>query len=119
MASSLHKVILIVDDEEDIRETLRDAFEEEGYVVEVAADGQHALEMLERITPSIVLLDLLMPVLDGNAVFARMRADERWSAIPVIFSTSDPARAPAGELVIRKPVDLTRLITTVARTCAS
>lgn len=115
----MRKIVLIVDDEEDIRETLRDAFELQGYDVEVAEDGQRALDVLERIQPSIVLLDIMMPVLDGNAVFVRMRADPRWASIPIIFSTSDPARAPAGELVICKPVDLRRLIAVVARTCAT
>lgn len=112
----MSKPILIVDDEEDIREVLKDAFELEGYEVVLAEDGEQALVVLERIDPCMVLLDIIMPRLDGVAVYEKMRAHERWSKIPVIFSTSDPSRAPAGVLILRKPVDLDVLIATVAKT---
>jgi len=107
--------ILIVDDEAAIRETLKDVFEDEGYRVELVEDGHQALLALERVDPCVVILDLIMPVLDGLAVLERMRAEPRWADIPVVVSTSDPSRAPAGVLILRKPIKLDLLLDTVAR----
>ena len=110
--------ILIVDDEPEIRDTLKDVFEDEGYHVVLAEDGSQALQALRRLQPCIVILDLIMPVLDGIAVLARMRAHPDWAEIPVVISTSDPSRAPAGVLILRKPIKLDLLIDTVDSACA-
>ena len=109
--------IVIVDDEETICETLKDVLEEEGYDVEVAADGIDALALLRRLpaAPRMILLDLLMPRMDGNAVLSTMRADPALAAIPVVISTSDPSRAPSGVLIMKKPVDLDVLLDTVRK----
>lgn len=66
--------ILITDDEKNIRLMLRIALEQEGYVVEEAADGAEALEAIARCLPDLLMLDLNMPVLDGMAVLERLRA---------------------------------------------
>jgi CheY-like chemotaxis protein len=113
------KTIVVVDDEEAICETLKDVFEEEGYPVEIAQDGVAALELLRRMTvaPGMVILDLLMPRMDGNAVYAAMKADPALMDIPVVISTSDPSRAPSGVLIMKKPVDLDLLLDTVRKSC--
>jgi CheY-like chemotaxis protein len=67
--------------------------------------------------PCVVILDLLMPVLDGNQVYERMQADERFKRVPVIVSTSDPRRAPSGVMTLKKPVDLERLLSAVQMHC--
>lgn len=105
--------ILIVEDEKDARDTLKDAFEDAGYSVRVAGDGVEALAMLEAKAPDVMLLDLVMPVMSGNEVYDAMQRDARWSAIPVVITTSDPSRAPQGALVMRKPLDLRRLLDVV------
>jgi CheY-like chemotaxis protein len=70
--------VLVVDDDRAIRETLRAALEEEGYVVAEAANGALALDILRGTpSPSVVLLDLRMPVLDGAQVLKAVAADER------------------------------------------
>ncbi len=109
--------IVIVDDEEVICETLKDVLEEEGYTVEVAADGVDALALLRglAVPPRMILLDLLMPRMDGNAVLRALRADPALAEIPVVISTSDPSRAPSGVLIMRKPVDLDMLLDTVRK----
>lgn len=113
-------MILIVDDEPDIRESLEEFFQDEGFPVRTAADGGAALASLERgELPCVVILDLLMPVLDGNQVYERMRADPRWSQVPVIVSTSAPERAPSGAMIMRKPVNLDRLLGMVRRHCTA
>lgn len=110
--------VMIVDDEPDIRESLQEFFEDEGFAVSTAANGAEALELLEKgPLPCVVILDLMMPILDGNEVYARMQRDPRLSSVPVIVSTSDPSRAPSGVLIMRKPIDLNRLLGTVRHHC--
>jgi len=112
------KVVVIVDDEPGICGTLQDVFEDEGYEVRCAADGARALEVLNQLPnpPCVVLLDLMMPVLDGNAVYRAMKADPRLRDVAVVITTSDPSNAPAGVLIMKKPIQLKVLIDAV-RTC--
>jgi CheY-like chemotaxis protein len=106
--------VMIVDDERDIRDTLEEFFRDEGFDVATAANGAEALEQLSNgDLPDTVLLDLIMPVLGGGEVYARMQADERLKKVPVIISTSDPSRAPSGVLIMKKPIDLNRLLVAV------
>ena len=110
-------MIVVVDDEETICETLKDVLEEEGYTVACALDGVEALSLLRGMTvlPRMVILDLLMPRMDGNAVLTTLKADPALADIPVVVSTSDPSRAPSGVLIMRKPVDLDMLLDTVRK----
>ena len=77
-----------------------------------AKDGRDALDQLRQNArpPAVVILDLVMPVLDGLRVFDAMQDDPALSRIPVIVSTSNPLNAPAGAVVMPKPVKLERLI---------
>lgn len=103
--------VIIIDDERDVRDALREVFEDEGYRVQVAADVREGMAVLRASTPPcVVILDLVMPVMSGIKVYAEMLADERLRNIPVLVSTSDPSRAPAGVLLMKKPVDLNRLL---------
>jgi two-component system, sensor histidine kinase and response regulator len=104
--------ILIVDDDDDLRDTLRDAFEGRSYRVATAANGQQALDLLRGAgeLPDVILLDLTMPVLDGVGLYRAMQLDPKLARIPVVVSTADPARAPAGLRVVPKPVKLSRLL---------
>lgn len=105
--------ILIVDDDENIRDSLREAFEEAGYAAVTASNGREALELLTQRTsrPACVILDLVM---DGSRVYQAMQADAALAKIPVIVPTSNPARAPSGVIVVPKPLQLDRLLDTVA-----
>jgi CheY-like chemotaxis protein len=109
------KTVVVVDDERDIRDTLRDAFEDEGYAVATAANGEEALGLLRKTQrPCVVIVDIIMPVMSGSELYSALRADPALKDIPVVVSTSDPSRAPAGVLIMRKPIDLDRLIGAVA-----
>ena len=111
--------VLIVDDEADLRETLQDVFEDEGYVVLTASNGCEALLLLgEADLPCAVILDLFLPLVSGGEVYAQMQGDPRLARVPVIISTSDPSRAPEGVPIMRKPVDIGRLLSAV-RKCSS
>lgn len=110
--------VLIVDDEADIRDSLQELFQDEGYAVVTAADGAAALDSLRGDSlPCIVILDLLMPGVSGNEVYETMQRDPRLAKIPVIVSTSDPSRAPSGVLIMKKPVNLVRLLGAVRQHC--
>ncbi|HVW24529.1 MAG TPA: response regulator [Polyangiaceae bacterium] len=110
--------VLIVDDDDDIRDTLKELCEDEGYEVTTAANGAEALRALAGpVPPCVVVLDLIMPVVSGNEVFAAMQQDPRLSGVPVIVSTSDPSRAPSGVLVMKKPIELERLLRAIERYC--
>ncbi len=80
------KKILVVDDEEFIRELYRDELAEEGYRVELAADGQEALSKMGTFRPDLVTLDVKMPGLDGIEVLRRIR--EKDASVPVLLVTA-------------------------------
>ena len=109
------RTVLVVDDEADIRESLRDALSDEGYAVFVAGNGKEALELLPGLTrPCAVILDVIMPVMSGTEFYEAMRANPSLADIPVLMSTSDPSRAPSRVPVMRKPINLDRLLTALA-----
>lgn len=79
------QVILIADDEPQIRELLALYFSKEGFVVEEAGDGAEAIVKVQQIKPSLLLLDIMMPVLDGLEVCRQVR---KISVIPIILLTA-------------------------------
>jgi len=89
----MSRSILVVDDEPDIRLLARMTLETQGHDVAEAGDGEEALEMIERETPDLVLLDIRMPELDGWGVLERLRADARLERLSVVMMSahSDPA----------------------------
>jgi two-component system cell cycle response regulator len=82
--------ILVVDDDPAMRQTLALLLGEQGFAVTTAADGHGLLRELERETPDLVLLDVLMPELDGFELLERVKQDDRWAALPVIMVSSLP-----------------------------
>jgi CheY-like chemotaxis protein len=118
------KCILIVDDDVDIRETIRDVLEDEGYRVIVASDGANALGLLRRgVVPRLILLDLMMPVMNGWEFREELQRDPALSAIPIVVLTGDGSAAAKAEALhaasyVRKPVDLEPLLACIARLCS-
>ncbi len=84
--------ILIVEDEPHIRELLRMQLELNGFEVEEACDGVEALEQAERLHPDVVLLDVMMPRMDGYETLRRLRASYSTRSIPVIMLTAKNTR---------------------------
>ena len=80
--------VLVVDDDPKSRDVLRRTLTKEGWTVAEAANGHEALDHLERGRPALVLLDLMMPEMDGFEVLERMRREEAWRDIPVIVVTA-------------------------------
>ncbi len=85
---SLHANILIVDDVEDNLEILGDLLTFDGYNVKAARSGEAALKLAQESRPDLILLDILMPGMDGFEVCSRLKADDRTKDIPVIFVSS-------------------------------
>lgn len=79
------KTILIVEDDANIRELLHLYLEQEGYHIETAQDGADGLRMFKRVHPDLVLLDLMMPVMDGTQMIRELRG---FSKTPVIILTA-------------------------------
>lgn len=86
----MQKKILLADDDPDVVEVVSMLLEDEGYEVVTARDGAEALEKIKLENPDLIILDLLMPHVDGFAVFDMLRDPryERWSRIPVVILTS-------------------------------
>jgi DNA-binding response OmpR family regulator len=82
------KKILVVDDEIDLVETLRFPLELEGYHVLVSHDGEDALNQARKEKPDLILLDLMLPKLDGYKVCRLLKFDERYKHIPVLMLTA-------------------------------
>jgi two-component system phosphate regulon response regulator PhoB len=82
-------MILIVDDQPDIARALAMLLEDSGYSAEVAESGREALDKLRRTTPQAVILDMMMPDIDGSAVLRAMRSDPDMQNVPVVVFSAD------------------------------
>ena len=112
--------ILIVDDEFGLAEIVAEMLAERGYRVAIAINGALALEQMATSRPDLVLLDCMMPILDGPGVVRAMQADAALSRVPVVIMTATPHAVPpeAAELVaalLPKPFTPKALFDTVAR----
>jgi DNA-binding response OmpR family regulator len=83
-----HKKVLIVEDEKPLADTLESSFKDEGFTVIKAENGEVGLKLLQLEKPDIVLLDLLMPIMDGKSMLRRMRELPNFKLTPVIVLTN-------------------------------
>ncbi len=109
----------MVEDDDDIREALVELLVLEGHEVVTAVDGVAALEVLDRLEPSLVLVDLMMPRMNGNEFVDRVRARGQ-TALPIAVLTASPGPLPDGaDAVLKKPFDAGALVELVRRLTAS
>ncbi|MFJ1752355.1 response regulator [Kitasatospora sp. NPDC088134] len=115
--------VLVVDDSEVIRRLIRVNLELEGFEVVTAADGAECLEVVRRVAPDVITLDVVMPRLDGLRTAARLRAAYDTAHLPIaIVSACTPADLERGESVgvdgyLAKPFDPADLVALVGRLC--
>lgn len=81
------KRVLIVDDEEEIRGLIKDKLEKNGYQVLTAANGEEALTISKINLPDLILLDIVMPRLDGYSTCTKLKEDSQTKNIPIVFLT--------------------------------
>jgi len=79
------KKILIIEDEDIIIEVLEKKLKEAGYETDIARDGKEGIEKAKEIKPDLILLDIMMPVMDGFEVMENMNKDEELKDIPVLI----------------------------------
>lgn len=111
------RTILICDDQPSLRELVRGVLEIGPYDLYEARDGQEAVEAAERLKPDLILLDLMMPVMNGLQVLERVRAMDGGAGIPVVVLTASTRtadrdaveRIPHAQLLV-KPFSPMRLL---------
>jgi CheY-like chemotaxis protein len=111
--------VLLVEDDEDIRDIVQDVLEDAGYDVVPASHGRQALEFLAEVKasaspPDLVILDLMMPLVDGHQVLFVMGGDRLLASIPVVVISAFAREKPDGAAAfLRKPFSLDALSSTV------
>jgi CheY-like chemotaxis protein len=116
--------VLVVDDDPDVRSLLEMCLGLEGFDVLTASNGRHALLTLNETHPALILLDLMMPVMDGVEFRRQQRAEPRLRDIPVVcLSARHDARQTAIALgfagFLSKPFDLDTVVAAVRQHCAT
>ena len=119
MSPAQAKRILIVDDIEDNLSILQAILMEEGYEVDISKDGKSALAKIEASPPDLLLLDAMMPQMNGYEVTRRIRQNKNLPFIPILMITAyEDANVPEGldlgaNDFIRKPIDFDELMSRV------
>ncbi len=111
--------VLLVEDDADIRGALKGFLKDEGYEVITAANGREALEELQEKKPGLVLLDLMMPVMNGWEFLAEKNHQPKLSGVPVLVISAVPGSPyiPGALGFLKKPIDLSRLMDFVELYC--
>jgi CheY-like chemotaxis protein len=114
--------IMVVDDDADVREAVANLLERNGYVVIPACNGQEALDELHQRDqhPALILLDIMMPVMDGHAFYEEQQADPELRDIPVVAFTSFPGALDGMNDIkslarLQKPMQAEQLLDSVHR----
>ncbi|MFF5769527.1 response regulator [Streptomyces californicus] len=113
--------VLVVDDNKVIRQLIRVNLELEGFEVVTAADGVECLDLVGRVRPDVITLDVVMPRLDGLETANRLRADPRTSHLPIaVISACTPHEVDAGvaagvDAFLAKPFEPSELVRIVRR----
>ncbi|MFI5219700.1 MAG: PleD family two-component system response regulator [Bacteroidia bacterium] len=108
--------VLVVDDEPEILDLLRYNFTKKGLEVSVALNGEAALEVIENNIPQVIVLDIMMPVMNGIELCRKLRTNDKYKNIPILFlsATNDDililsAMDSGGDHFVSKPIRLSLL----------
>jgi DNA-binding response OmpR family regulator len=110
------EAILLVEDEDELRDVLTDILEDEGYDVIPASNGKQARDYLDTARPSVIILDLMLPIMNGWEYLRALRSDERFASIPVLVTTGvDRDRPPGASAILKKPYSVGELVEILGR----
>jgi CheY-like chemotaxis protein len=110
--------VLIVEDEEPLRELLAEVVEDAGHRALRAIHGRHALELIDQQRPDLVIADVMMPVLNGVELCRRLKGEAATRSIPVILISAAgerPARGAGADAFVDKPFSLEHIEALVRR----
>ena len=114
--------ILVVEDNERNMKLLRDVLQASGYGTLEASDGQQALTLAAEQSPTLVLMDMRLPDMDGIEALRRLRADRRTASIPVLAVTAQAMKGDRERFIeagfdgyLSKPLDIDELLAAVER----
>jgi len=111
--------VLVVDDDPAILEICSDLLQTEGYTVSVATNGQQALEQIRTDPPQVILMDIMMPVLDGVEACRQVKANPATAEIPVVLMsartnlTRQSQELASADALVAKPFDIDHLLNTI------
>lgn len=111
--------VLVIEDDLDLRESLVEMLRHSGHRVTEASDGRAGLELLHAMPrPDVVVVDLMMPVMDGVEFLRRVRSEAPLRDLPILVLTASNLASPPGAThTLRKPTDLDRMLDEVNRYC--
>jgi CheY-like chemotaxis protein len=112
--------ILVVEDDDDIRNVMIDVLESEGYHAEAASNGKEALDLLHTINkPCLVLLDMMMPIMNGREFLDKIMEDAVLAPIPVLIvsAVADKTNTKGAVGFLKKPVDIEMVLKMVDQYC--
>jgi CheY-like chemotaxis protein len=101
--------VLVVDDDDDVRESIENLLELDGHEVVAVSNGEQAIGALAVCTPTVVVTDLEMPIRGGLSLIEHIRHDERTQTLPVCVVSADASAAPQGTLFVAKPFAVSEL----------
>jgi CheY-like chemotaxis protein len=119
----MKRQVLIVDDEFGLAETMSDLLTDRGFHVAIAMNGKIAWQLMQETKPQLILLDVMMPVMDGPTLLGHIRQDRHLSDVPVVLMTSLPlarfsALSGQYQAAVRKPFSPEQLFSLVDRFAA-
>jgi len=116
----MHKKILVVDDDEMVRIALEELLLSKGYRPRVVPGGQEALDELRKEEFDLVILDIIMPGMDGYEVCRRIRSEQKWSQLPVVMLTAlssqkerEKGEQAGGDMFLPKPISPQKLLSLI------
>lgn len=123
--------VLVVDDDQDVRSFVVTVLEENEYIPLEAEDGVQGLEMIEKESPDLIILDVLMPRGSGIRLYRKLRTDDKFSSIPIIMFTGIALRSflksqkaldefngeevPKPDIYLEKPVEPEELVQAIEK----
>ena len=115
--------IMIIDDEKGLVDVIRDFLEERGFLVTAAYDGKNGIEIIRKSKPDLIILDILMPDMDGRAVLKKLKKEKDLKDIPVIILSGKTDQFDRNYLLelgayeyVTKPYDSYRLLRQINNT---